>query len=440
MSERTVDWSDSSKHRYESGLDRGMVYRTDTNLGVRWPGLKAVNVSESGSELEPIYYEGRVSGYFLRPGNTHASVEAFTYPDDFLPSFGGEESLWNDSGAYGVTYDREAFHFSWRTKSDSPLSDEEDYTLHIIYNAMANPAAEDYTTVGDDTEPMTFSWDVETFPMRSSHLPQPTSRIKLHSREISPYQMALIEDILYGSYNTGAPAVATPDHLEDILTLTPNVQMTNIVPYGNFEGSAPSYGSPGGSTPPTWSNGYRTIRGNRSLSFSTASAYVTFPNNSFGLTLVSNRWVFGSYKIRLAADAPNVDAGRFGIMANGAVWYSPQIPSRTAGIHTVLIPPRTVPNGTNSTLALRFDGGYGVKMLLDDICLVEFTSEAECREKYDLFTRLEDPYFDGSTKYKGRGYGSWLGTVNSSRSTFRSFGVPGGIKYPLPQYPLSPDW
>lgn len=207
-------WGSAGKRFYEAGTDRGVLYLDGT--GVAWDGLVSVDESPSGGESEKYYYDGVPYITASSPEEFKASLEAYTYPNEFARCDGSEEIA---QGLYISQQERKEFGLSYRTLIGNDLDElEHGYKLHLVYHAMSGPAQRAYSTIGDSTDPTTFKWTISTRPIKFE---DPAFGIRygahlvLDSREVYPWAMAAIEEVLYGT-ETEAPRLPTPRELLDL--------------------------------------------------------------------------------------------------------------------------------------------------------------------------------------------------------------------------------
>ena len=194
-----IVWDEVGKRFYETGVDHGVLYPQEAGAypkGVAWNGLTAVTESPSGAEANPLYADNIKYLNLFSTEEFGATVEAYTYPDEFAECDGSAEI------AKGVTIGQQArkpFGLSYRTiiGNDSD-GDSHGYKLHIIYGAMASPSEKAYATVNDSPEAITFSWELTTTPVNvTGH--KPTASITIDSTKVDKEKLAALEAILYGS-------------------------------------------------------------------------------------------------------------------------------------------------------------------------------------------------------------------------------------------------
>lgn len=217
MAIQRLTWDDAGKRLYETGVKQGVLYPQDDNgaypKGVAWNGLTAVTESPEGAEPTPLYADDIKYLNLLSTEEFKATVEAYTYPDEFAECDG------SGSLVEGVTIgqqDRKTFGLSYRTSLGNDVKGNEyGYKLHIVYGCLAAPSEKAYATVNDSPEAITFSWEVSTTPVNVTGF-KPTASLVLDSVKLGAAKMKAIEDVLYG--NSAAEArLPLPDEIKSII-------------------------------------------------------------------------------------------------------------------------------------------------------------------------------------------------------------------------------
>lgn len=186
-------WNQSGEHRYEAGLDRGVLYLPDGG-GVPWNGLRAVE-EDVGSTSDPVYFDGVKINDIVTLGDFSAVMKAFTYPEEFLQFEGLIE---DQTGLFIADQPQKTFHLSYRTKIGDDINGiDAGYKIHLLYNLTAIPSQKVYETLTLDSEPMEFEWDITAIPEEIEGF-RPTAHIIIDSRKIDPWLLEDIEVILYG--------------------------------------------------------------------------------------------------------------------------------------------------------------------------------------------------------------------------------------------------
>ena len=220
-----IVWDQTGERYYETGVKNAVLYVQSEGTypkGVAWNGITAVNESPSGAEASPIYADDMKYLNLYSTEEFAASIEAYTYPDEFAECDGSAEL------AKGVTIgqqSRKPFGLCYRTTlGNDTKNNDYGYKLHIIYGGMAAPSEKAYATINDSPEAITFSWEVSTTPVAVSGL-KPTASITIDSTKADPTKLAALEAILYGKDDTsesakdGAdPRLPLPDEIKTLMT------------------------------------------------------------------------------------------------------------------------------------------------------------------------------------------------------------------------------
>lgn len=217
MATQRLTWDDAGKRLYETGVKQGVLYPQDDNgaypKGVAWNGLTAVTESPEGAEPTPLYADDIKYLNLLSTEEFKATVEAYTYPDEFAECDG------SGSLVEGVTIgqqDRKTFGLSYRTSLGNDVKGNEyGYKLHIVYGCLAAPSEKAYATVNDSPEAITFSWEVSTTPVNVTGF-KPTASLVLDSVKLGVAKMKAIEDVLYGS-SAAEARLPLPDEIKSII-------------------------------------------------------------------------------------------------------------------------------------------------------------------------------------------------------------------------------
>jgi hypothetical protein len=216
-----LTWDDTGKRQYEMGTDRGVLYPMTTagtyGTGVAWNGLTAVTESPDGAEANNMYADN-VKYASLRSAETFgATIEAYTFPDEFIPCDGGAEIT--DGVVFGQQ-PRSKFGFSYRTQIGNDVNQDAGYKLHLVYGATASPSEKSYETINDSPEGMTFSWEIDTDPISVAGHPELklVASITIDSTKVDKKKLAALEKKLYGDA-TGEPTLPLPGEVYNTMTI-----------------------------------------------------------------------------------------------------------------------------------------------------------------------------------------------------------------------------
>lgn len=211
-----IIWDSTGTRFYETGLDRGVLYLKDQgttyNKGYAWNGLITVTEKPSGAEPTSKYADNIKYATLRSAEEFGATIEAYTYPDEFAACDGSVVS----NGAIIGQQPRKMFAMSYRTKIGNDQEGESHaYKLHIIYNCTASPSEKSFQTINDSPDAITFSWEITTDPISMGSSYKPASYIIIDSRKAKKNKLEALEKILYGS-NDAEPRLPDP---EEVLTL-----------------------------------------------------------------------------------------------------------------------------------------------------------------------------------------------------------------------------
>ena len=195
----TLTWDVQGERYYETGVSKGVLYpfkEGKYSKGVAWNGLTAVNESPSGAEPTPLYADNIKYLNLLSNEEFAATVEAYTYPDEFAECDGSAEL------AVGVSVGQQKripFGLSYVTKLGNDTDGQDHgYKIHLIYGALAKPSQKNYATINDSPEAITFSWELSTTPVAVPNM-KPTACITIDSTKVEAGKLKKIEDKLYGT-------------------------------------------------------------------------------------------------------------------------------------------------------------------------------------------------------------------------------------------------
>ena len=211
-----LNWDVQGERYYETGVSKGVLYPFKegkyTN-GVAWNGLTAVTESPSGAEPTPLYADNIKYLNLLSNEEFAATVEAYTYPDEFAECDGSAELA---AGVSVGQQKRIQFGMSYVTKVGNDTDGQDyGYKIHLIYGALAKPSQKNYATINDNPEAITFSWELSTTPVAVPNL-KPTACITIDSKKVGSDKLKKIEDKLYGT-ETEEATLPTPTELAALI-------------------------------------------------------------------------------------------------------------------------------------------------------------------------------------------------------------------------------
>ena len=229
-----LTWDNVGERTYETGVDRGVLYIPDNSgvyaNGVAWNGLTSVSESPTGAEANAMYADNIKYLNLYSVEEFGATIEAFTYPDEFL-QFDG-----TSTPTPGVTVGqqtRKPFGLCYRTRvGNDVLGDDYGYKLHLLYGCKASPSEKAYATVNDSPEALTFSWELSTAPVAINvGNAKPTALMTVDSTQVNATSLTALEALLYGTSST-PPQLPLPVDVIDLFFTVP-ILVTPTVPTYN---------------------------------------------------------------------------------------------------------------------------------------------------------------------------------------------------------------
>lgn len=207
-----LTWDGSGERLYETGVNHGVLYVIDPSTGlygdgVAWNGLISIAEKPSGAEPTPLYADNIKYLTLLSAEEFGATIEAYTYPDEFAECDGSYES---SDGLFIGQQTRKKFGLVYKTLMGNDVAGNSlGYKLHIIYGALAAPSEKSYSTINDSPEAITFSWEITTSPVEITGF-LPAAMLVIDSTKADPTKLAALEDTLFGTY-LGDPTLPLPD-------------------------------------------------------------------------------------------------------------------------------------------------------------------------------------------------------------------------------------
>lgn len=212
-----LKWDATGERLYETGVKMGVLYPLGADgaypKGVAWNGLTAVTESPSGAEANPLYADDIKYLNLMSAEEFGASVEAYTYPDEFAECDGSAEIA---AGISIGQQKRKTFGMSYRTALGNDVDGTDyGYKIHLIYGALAAPSERAYATINDSPEAITFSWEITTTPVNVTGF-KPTAHLEINSTKVDAEKLAALEAILYGTEAEDA-RLPLPDEIVELV-------------------------------------------------------------------------------------------------------------------------------------------------------------------------------------------------------------------------------
>lgn len=213
-----LTWDNTGERLFETGVKNGVLYPIQADgkytKGVAWNGLISVTESPSGAEATALYADDIKYVNLLSNEEFGATIEAYTYPDEFAECDGSGTLA---EGVLLGQQKRKVFGLCYRTTIGNDVDgNDHGYKLHLVYGCLAAPSEKAYSTINDNPDAITFSWEVTTTPVNVTGF-KPTSQITIDSTKVAEEKMTAIEALLYGSEQK-EPSLPLPDELAAVLS------------------------------------------------------------------------------------------------------------------------------------------------------------------------------------------------------------------------------
>lgn len=209
-------WDQTTEKLYETGIEQVALYpQVDGTYpaGVAWNGITALNLTPSGAEPTPLYANNKKYLTLMSVEELGGTIEAYTYPDEWAECDGSAELV---AGVYIGQQPRKAFGLVGKTLIGNDTDGTaHGYKLHLIYGGLASPSEQANSTVNDNPEARTMSWEFSTTPVSVSGY-EATSYICIDSTKVDAKKLEALETALYGG--TEAAYLPLPDEVATIMS------------------------------------------------------------------------------------------------------------------------------------------------------------------------------------------------------------------------------
>lgn len=215
-------WDQSGQREFEAGVSEVILFPIGTNgyeKGVAWNGVTAITENPGGADVTDLFADD-IKYASLRAAETFGcTIEAYTYPDEWNECDGSAEAA---TGVFIGQQPRKAFGLVYKTKigDDTHPGMDKGYKLHIVYNSTAAPSSRGYTTINDNPDAITFSWEATSTPVAcTGH--KAVSSIVIDSTKCDATDLGTLLDTLYGTDAEGQtagtdPTLPDPDGVLDL--------------------------------------------------------------------------------------------------------------------------------------------------------------------------------------------------------------------------------
>lgn len=197
-----LTWDKPDERFFEHGLDRGALYMGGA-APIPWNGLTSFD--EGGSGNTSLYYrDGLIYLADAEASDFSGKLSALFFPDEFSQCLGIPEVA---DGLFVDNQKPQRFGLSYRTLVGSgETGDLFGYQIHLVYNCMATVEPRSRRTLGSDSAPTEFTFNIVCTPVKLTGF-RPTAHYVIDTRHLDAATVADLENLIYGSGSLPAPQV-----------------------------------------------------------------------------------------------------------------------------------------------------------------------------------------------------------------------------------------
>lgn len=194
-----LTWHGVGERVLEAGVSEVALFPMGTSTydkGVAWNGVTAINENPSGADVTDLYADNIKYASMRAAEKFGFTIEAFTYPDEWAECDGSKEA---ETGVFLSQQGRKAFGLVYKSQigdAEHPSMDK-GYKLHIIYNSTASPSSRSYTTINENPDAISFSWEANSTPVAVTNY-KATSEIVIDSTKADADDLATLLETIYG--------------------------------------------------------------------------------------------------------------------------------------------------------------------------------------------------------------------------------------------------
>lgn len=214
-----MKWHLTGEREIESGVSEVALFPMGTSgyeEGVAWNGVTAINENPSGADVTDLYADNIKYASLTSAEKFGFTIEAFTYPDAWAECDGSKEA---ETGVFIGQQPRKAFGLAYKTQvgDETHPGMDKGFKLHLIYNCIASPSGRGYTTINDNPDAISFSWEANSTPTSVTGY-KSTSTIVIDSTKLtSTTQQDNLQELLDKIYGRDA------DQSQSITAITPSL-------------------------------------------------------------------------------------------------------------------------------------------------------------------------------------------------------------------------
>ena len=216
-----MTWHGSGTREIEAGVSDVALFPMGSSTyadGVAWNGVTAINENPSGADITDLYADNIKYASLQSAEKFGFGIEAYTYPDEWSECDGSKEVI---TGVFVGQQARKPFGLVYKTQlgDENHPGMDKGFKLNIVWNSTAAPSGRSYTTINDNPDAISFSWDANStpVPVTISSQKKTTCKMTIKSTDfmttdptpVINEKLQLLLDTLYGrdADSTVNPAV-----------------------------------------------------------------------------------------------------------------------------------------------------------------------------------------------------------------------------------------
>lgn len=206
-----MTWHGTGEREIEAGVSEVALFpigNSGYETGVAWNGVTAINENPSGADVTDLYADNIKYASMRSADKFGFTIEAFTYPDEWAECDGSKEAK---DGVFLGQQGRKAFGLVYKSQigDETHPNMDKGYKLHIIYNSTASPSSRGYTTINENPDAISFSWEANSTPVSVTGY-KSTCEITIDSTKANATKLTALLEKIYGSDNSD-PTLPDPD-------------------------------------------------------------------------------------------------------------------------------------------------------------------------------------------------------------------------------------
>lgn len=203
-----LEWDKTGTRNIQAGVSQVALFLMKANgtydNGIAWSGVTAINEAPGGADVTDLYADN-IKYASLRAAETFGfSIEAYDYPDEWAECDGSAQA---SAGVLLGQQTRKAFGLVYRTEigDDTHPGMDKGHIIHIVYNSTASPSSRGYSTINNNPDAISMSWDAQSTPVNVEGTDyKPVCTITINSTQCDATKLKTLETMLYGGENAEA--------------------------------------------------------------------------------------------------------------------------------------------------------------------------------------------------------------------------------------------